>query len=52
MPVLPDVGSMIVPPGWSLPLASAFLDHRQRDPVLDRRAGDWSAPTSPTLRHP
>ena len=36
--MLPDVGSMIVPPGFSMPVPLGRLDHRQPDPVLDRAA--------------
>ena len=38
-PVLPLVGSMIVPPGFSSPAALSGLDHRQTDAVLDRPTG-------------
>ena len=38
-PVLPRVGSMMVPPGLSRPGALGRLDHRQPDAVLDRAAG-------------
>ena len=36
--MLPDVGSMIVPPGLSRPVPLGRLDHRQPDAVLDRAA--------------
>ena len=35
MPVLPEVGSTIVPPGSSLPFVLERRDHRDADPVLD-----------------
>ena len=38
-PVLPEVGSTIVPPGWSSPEASAASIIRVGDPVLHRAAG-------------
>ena len=37
-PVLPEVGSMMVPPGLSRPVPLGRLDHRQPDAVLDRAA--------------
>ena len=37
--MLPDVGSMIVPPGRRLPSRSAASIRRTRDAVLDRPAG-------------
>ena len=36
--MLPEVGSTIVPPGLSLPVALGRLDHREPDPVLVRAA--------------
>ena len=36
--MLPEVGSTIVPPGPSLPVALGGLDHAQADPVLVRAA--------------
>ena len=38
MPVLPLVGSTIVPPGCSAPGRLGVVDHPQRDPVLHRAA--------------
>ena len=38
-PVLPDVGSTIVPPGCSRPSRLGGVDHRHRRPVLDAAAG-------------
>ena len=40
---------MIVPPGLSLPLASAVLDHGERDAVLDRSAGIGALGLDPHL---
>ena len=37
--MLPDVPSMIVPPGFSRPGPLGVLDHPDRHPVLDRVAG-------------
>ena len=49
--MLPDVGSTIVPPGFSKPVAFGRVDHRDRDAVLDAAArirrlelGDQRAP--------
>ena len=39
VPVLPEVGSMIVPPGLQAAVALRGLDHADRDAVLDRAAG-------------
>ena len=38
MPVLPEVPSMIVPPGFSRPGPLGVLDHLDRHAVLDRVA--------------
>ena len=38
-PVLPEVGSTIVPPGCSSPRGLGGVDHPRRDPVLHRAAG-------------
>ena len=40
MPVLPDVASTTVWPGFSAPRALRVLDDRDREPVLDRRHAD------------
>jgi hypothetical protein len=52
MPVLPEVGSMMVPPGCSAPLALGVLDHGQRDAVLDRAAGIAALGLDPDLLAP
>ena len=37
--MLPEVGSTIVPPGFSFPLALGLFDQLDPDPVLHRAAG-------------
>ena len=39
MPVLPDVPSMIVPPGLSKPRFLGVVDHGDADAILHRAAG-------------
>ena len=43
--MLPDVGSTIVPPGCSEPVAFGRVDHRDRDAVLDAAARDSTVST-------
>jgi hypothetical protein len=45
MPVLPEVGSTMVPPGWSAPERFRVFHHRERDAILDRAAPDCCAQT-------